>query len=69
MKIKGFRIVSVFRVSGYCLIKSFSSLSSVEKFIALINEFHGKFHEENRYSMNHEAIGSISVFFSRERYF
>ena len=44
------------------LTKSFSLLPSIEKNHCLTNELHGKFYAKNQYRMNHEAMGTISVF-------
>ena len=59
VKIKGFRIVRVlvFPVNEIFFFAFFST-----KIDCLTNEFHGKFHEKNRYPMNHKARSAISVF-------
>ena len=51
-----------FCISGYCLIKSFSLLSSVEKIRCLTSEFQGKFHAKIRYHVNHNAMSAKSLF-------
>ena len=54
-------ILSACRVAAL-IMKSFSLLSSIDKFHCLTSEFHGTFYAKNRYRMNHEAMSTISVF-------
>ena len=61
VKIKGFRIVRilVFPVTTFFF---FFFAFFCRKIHCLTSEFHGKFHEKNRYPMNHEAMSAILVF-------